>query len=354
MELNTPTQGNPLIDLIDGIHQQEAALQLNLETSKETYQKQHEWKNRLASELGNPTLSKDQVAEAFLHLSNLEWVVSDNYYDGYQWKTTEYFTLVEKFVENGHARLLRDMFHQHRQNFSSLHAVQLAGVLQHHNNKLLKDDLTASDILSICSSEEWTPSSFTLSCLENCQTSHLAEFKDHLMDEPDVVAFLLHQITSPHNPDMQDQLNYFTREDFFVETLPQEDTHVTDKEQQIGRLIRDVIPLMNNPSHIIAEVGRRVSDQHKNPHAQQVLLSYYQHWFEKLTLQQLEHYDYNNPFLGKWMDVVAGILPPPLTKHVAEQPAMQQYPYCGVVYVKGLLVEELGDRPNASQKKKMI
>ena len=345
MKTNTSTSPNPLIDLIDGIYQREMAGGIDQDHIKQMYQEQQEWKGELEVALKDRCLSDETVKEAFLYLSKLEWEITEDYYDGYRWNTTEYFTLATSFVKSGYASLLREVFTKHHQDFSSLHAVQLAGVLQCHNNKMLATN-TVSD--------SWTDTGFILSCLKHCSPLHLAQFKDHLMEEPDVVAFMFEKITSSQNPDMQEHLNHFTREDFFIEILPGDPYNISDKDQQIALLIRDTIALMEDTSHIVAEAGRRVAEHQKDPQAQQLLLSYYKTWFEKLDIKHFDNYDYEDPFWGEWMDTVVPILPSSVQEHVAFQPSMQQYPFCGTVYVKGKMIEELGERSNPSQKMKKL
>src|SRR5690606_16405206 len=85
-------------------------------------------------------VSFGDVKEAVWHASSLEWKITDNFYDGYKWKTTHYLYLLRDFCRQGFSQSVRQAFEEKPERFNAYRSVELAQALLSHNNTLSEED----------------------------------------------------------------------------------------------------------------------------------------------------------------------------------------------------------------------
>lgn len=348
--MNIKSSQNKLINLIDLMHQKDVFLAKDKNNKKS----QKIWKDlsdlEIEFEKELPHASQKDIKEAFLHSSNLDWHLFDDYYDGFEWKTTQYGSILSLLIKDGHGGLLKDLLSKSPSSIPSSATVQFAGELLTHNNSLL---IAHGDYQTLSKSpkiNQWTKPGFIQYCLDRCEATDLMNFADVFVYEPLYLSTILKSITSPTNKDMQEHIKYLTRSDFLIDIFPA-NKNITPKEMQIGDLMKNTLPLANDILHFIADMGNRVSNE---PSSKSYLLNYYKPWLEKINLMQFRDYDYKDEFCNQCLDIIIPILPPSVQNHIANQPQMHLHQNCSIILTKNQLEKELENMKISSKKHKKI
>lgn len=310
---------------------------------KETYDDYKKMSQILSRHETYIGVGPNDVKEAVWHASSLEWKITDNFYDGYKWKTTHYLYLLRDLCGQGFSRSIRQAFEEHPEKFDAYRSVEVGQTLLSHNNAL--SNLDEKKRLN-----EWTDLSFVKKCLKQGTPHTLALFSDGILFDPDITDMVVGEILGHGTQEDKEKMLYQLGEAHFYDCTPWNPLCVSDEEKKWGVVVAKWLPKAGDCCGVLLAASARLTGDEIDYPVKAGLGKFYKLCFQGLTRENVQTWDFTRHEVNECMDFMVEFLPKDVQDFFIQHPSMHGFPFCGAQALKKQVSEEVAKQLREANK----